>query len=67
MNPFGQCICDIYVDFDITSDDLMKNGSDRRRFCNEVRRRTAQNVSNEDIMGRLLAIRKEGKLPRIRR
>jgi len=66
MNPLDKFICAVYVDLDITSDNIANRDVERQRFCDEVRRRTARNDSNEDIVRRLITIRKNGKLPTIR-
>jgi len=64
-----QCICDVYVEVDVTSDRLRRDGNsvERQRFCDEIRKRMTQNYQDDFLMDRLFAIRKNGKLPRIRR
>ena len=62
------CLPEIYEQFDTPVDRLLVDPKLREEFAKVVRDRTGHNdIATDQVMRRLLALRKAGGLPRLRR
>jgi len=60
-------IIEVYIEFDIPSDRLIMNNEVFQQFYETVTIRSGMNIDIEYLKKRLLNIRKQGCLPRLRR
>ncbi len=60
--------CAAYCALDVPADDVLVDPETRERFADEVRRRLGRaDLTTPNILRQLLAIRRSGQLPRLRR
>ena len=64
----NQRLCTLYEQFDTPADQIVTSAELREAFADRVRARAAEaSLPTQEVMKRLLALRKAGRLPRIRR
>ena len=57
----------IYAAFNVPSDQIAQNMKKREEFVAEVKAETGTQLQDDDIIDRLIYLRKQGRLPRLRR
>lgn len=64
--PADEILTQIYLRLDIPSDSLVRSPSHMRRFIDELPEEN-RSVEPESVADRIIRLRKDGKLPRLRR
>ena len=64
--PADEILTQIYLRLDIPSDSLVRSPSKMRRFIDELPEEN-RSVEPESVADRIIRLRKDGKLPRLRR
>lgn len=67
-SPIDSAVISLYGEFGVPADQLLLRRDLAERFVDEVRRRVSEPLpDSSDVLGRVLTLRKCGRLPRLER